>query len=224
MIFLSILILIVAIALPSINQNIRSILYVRISSIIFIYAGALALNALYIQSIGSGIGIYSGLFQVTVISQLLDVFILFIGSLILISWPSINISKNNNSQIPYSGEYSLIVLFSTLGASLLVSSADLISMYLSIELQSFGVYILSTLYRESESATSAGLKYFLLGSLSSCLILLGSGLVYTYTGLTNLESIYNLISVSENTSILQGLSLGIVFIIVGYLFKVSAAP
>ena len=144
-----------AIALPYINQNIRSILYVRISSIIFIYAGALALNALYIQSIGSGIGIYSGLFQVTVISQLLDVFILFIGSLILISWPSINISKNNNSQIPYSGEYSLIVLFSTLGASLLVSSADLISMYLSIELQSFGVYILSTLYRESESATSA---------------------------------------------------------------------
>ena len=224
MIFLSILILIVAIDLPSINQNIISILYVRISSIIFIYAGALALNALYIQSIGSGIGIYSGLFQVTVISQLLDVFILFIGSLILISWPSINISKNNNSQIPYSGEYSLIVLFSTLGASLLVSSADLISMYLSIELQSFGVYILSTLYRESESATSAGLKYFLLGSLSSCLILLGSGLVYTYTGLTNLESIYNLISVSENTSILQGLSLGIVFIIVGYLFKVSAAP
>nr|UDY67682.1 hypothetical protein [Ganoderma lingzhi]UDY67716.1 hypothetical protein [Ganoderma lingzhi]UOL49760.1 hypothetical protein [Ganoderma lingzhi]UOL49980.1 hypothetical protein [Ganoderma lingzhi]UOL50233.1 hypothetical protein [Ganoderma lingzhi] len=70
MIFLSILILIVAIALPSINQNIRSILYVRISSIIFIYAGALAFNAFYIQSIGSGIGIYSGLFQVTSISQL----------------------------------------------------------------------------------------------------------------------------------------------------------
>ena len=73
MIFLSILILIVAIALPSINQNIRSILYVRISSIIFIYAGALAFNAFYIQSIGSGIGVYSGLFQVTTISQLLDV-------------------------------------------------------------------------------------------------------------------------------------------------------
>ena len=225
MIFLSILILIVAIALPSINQNIRSILYVRISSIIFIYAGALAFNAFYIQSIGSGIGIYSGLFQVTSISQLLDVFILLIGSLILISWPSLNISKAKITEnIAYAGEYSLIVLFSTFGASLLVSSADLISMYLSIELQSFGVYILTTLYRDSESATSAGLKYFLLGSLSSCIILLGSGLVYTYTGLTNLESIYNLISVSENTAILQGLSLGIVLIIVGYLFKVSAAP
>nr|WVH37953.1 NADH dehydrogenase subunit 2 [Fomes fomentarius] len=231
MIFLSILILIVAIALPSINQNIRSILYVRISSIIFIYAGALAFNAFYIQSIGSGIGVYSGLFQVTTISQLLDVFILLIGSLILISWPSKYISSmpggTNNKltdKIPYAGEYSLIVLFSTLGASLLVSSADLISMYLSIELQSFGVYILSTLYRDSESATSAGLKYFLLGSLSSCIILLGCGLVYTYSGLTNLESIYNLISVSENTQILQGLSLGIVLIIVGYLFKISAAP
>ena len=225
MIFLSILILIVAIALPTISQNIRSILYVRISSIIFIYAGALAFNAFYIQSIGSGIGIYSGLFQVTTISQLLDVLILLIGSLILISWPSLNISKVKITEnMSYAGEYSLIVLFSTFGASLLVSSADLISMYLSIELQSFGVYILTTLYRDSESATSAGLKYFLLGSLSSCIILLGSGLVYTYTGLTNLESIYNLISVSENTAILQGLSLGIVLIIVGYLFKVSAAP
>ena len=233
MIFLSILILIVAIALPSINQNISSILYVRISSIIFIYAGALALNAFYIQSIGSGIGIYSGLFQVTTISQLLDVFILVIGSLILISWPSNSKSIINNEDknislfsrlTNRSVEYSLIVLFSTFGASLLVSSADLISMYLSIELQSFGVYILTTLYRDSESATSAGLKYFLLGSLSSCIILLGSGLVYTYSGLTNLESIYNLISVSENIQILQGLSLGIVLIIIGYLFKVSAAP
>ena len=231
MIFLSILILIVAIALPSINQNIRSILYVRISSIIFIYAGALALNAFYIQSIGSGIGVYSGLFQVTSISQILDFFILLIGSLILIAWPSQNISRTSVrmkniliEQIPYAGEYSLIVLFTSFGASLLVSSADLISMYLSIELQSFGVYILSTLYRDSESATSAGLKYFLLGSLSSCIILLGSGLVYSYSGLTNLESIYNLISVSENTQILQGLSLGIVLIIIGYLFKVSAAP
>ena len=222
MIFLSILFLIVAIALPSINQNISTILYVRITSIIFIYAGALALNALYIQSIGSGIGIYSGLFQVTNISQLLDVFILIIGSLILISWPfneGFRLNLTNRAS-----EYSLIVLFSTFGASLLISSNDLISMYLSIELQSFGVYILSTLYRDSESATSAGLKYFLLGSLSSCIILLGSGIVYSYTGLTQLESIYNIVSVSDNTQILQGLSLGLVLIIIGYLFKVSAAP
>jgi NADH-ubiquinone oxidoreductase chain 2 len=97
-------------------------------------------------------------------------------------------------------------------------------MYLSIELQSFGVYILATLYRDSESATSAGLKYFLLGGLSSCLILFGAGLIYTFTGLTNFESIYSLISVSYSNNIIQGLNLGFILIIVGFLFKIAAAP
>ena len=90
MIFLSLLILIVAIALPSINKNISSISYIRICSIIFIYSGALILNALFIQSIGSGIGMYSDLFHVTVISQLLDTIIFKISSLILISWPKLD--------------------------------------------------------------------------------------------------------------------------------------
>lgn len=222
MIFTSILILIVAIALPSFNKQISPILFTRISSIIFLYAGVLSLNALYIQSIGSGIGIYSGLFHVTFVSQLIEVFLLITGSLILIAWPlRASTVKNNNKTAT---EYSLIVLFTTLGASLLISSADLVSMYLSIELQSFGLYILATLYRDSESATSAGLKYFLLGGLSSCLILLGAGLIYSFTGLTNFESIYNLISVSDISNINQGLSLGLILIIVGFLFKIAAAP
>ena len=245
MIFISVLILIVVIAIPSFKRQFSLIFLKIISSIIFLYTGALSFNAFYIQLIGSGIGIYSGLFHVTIISQLLEVFLLLIGSLILISWPINNnianivnlpqsqlqnfkkedyINQNfiiNNSKAT---EYSLIVLFNTLGASLLLSSSDLISMYLSIELQSFGLYILATLYRDSESATSAGLKYFLLGGLSSCLILLGASLMYTYTGLTHFESIYNLISVSDNYNIIQGLSLGLVLIIIGFLFKIAAAP
>src|SRR5580693_6905602 len=240
MIFLSILILIVAKALPSCNTNLSPILFTRISAIIFIYAGVLSFNSLYIQSIGSGIGIYSGLFNVTTVSQFIEVFLLIIGSLILIAWPlipNLNIYSNKlyNLKIQqkdakdlyiknYSYEYSLIVLFSTLGASLLISSSDLVSMYLSIELQSFGLYILSTLYRDSESSTSAGLKYFLLGGLSSCLILLGAGLIYSYTGITNFESLYHLISVSELNYIIQGLSLGLIIILIGFLFKISAAP
>src|SRR6202161_718651 len=221
MLFISILILIMVMAISSLKNKIHPIIFQRMSSIILIYAGALSFNALYIQSIGSGIGIYSGLFHVTLVSQLLEIFLLIIGSLILISWPITNfITKKNN----YATEYSLIVLFSTLGASLLVSSADLISMYLSIELQSFGVYILATLFRNSESATSAGLKYFLLGGLSSCIILLGASLMYTYTGLTNFESIYSLISVYDNNNIIQGLNLGLILIIIGFLFKISAAP
>ena len=199
MIFLSILILIVAIALPSFKQQISSITVTRISAIIFIYAGALSFNGLYIQSIGSGVGIYSGLFHVTIISQFLDGILLFLGAFILMAWPLIsstyynkvvhlnngelNDSSSNNAQ-PLQGrnpaannskhniigsytprtEYCLIVLFSALGSSLLISSSDLLSMYLSIELQSFGVYILATLYRKSLLATGAGLKYFLLGA------------------------------------------------------------
>jgi len=108
-------------------------------------------------------------------------------------------------------------------------------MYLSIELQSFAVYILAAIYRNSESATSAGLKYFLLGALSSALILLGSSLIYAYTGLTNFESIYMLSNVVGNEGSLSthgmvsqaptaGIVLGVLIIGVGFLFKVSAAP
>jgi NADH-ubiquinone oxidoreductase chain 2 len=225
MIFISILTLIVAKALPSLNNNLSSIYFTRISAIIFIYAGVLSFNSLYIQSIGSGIGIYSGLFHITQVTQLIEFFFLIIASLILIGWPLIPKQTSKNIiNIKYSTDYSLIVLFSTLGSSLLISSSDLVSMYLSIELQSFGLYILSTLYRDSESSTSAGLKYFLLGGLSSCLILLGAGLIYSFTGLTNFESIYSLISVSEINYIIQGLSLGLIIIIVGFLFKIAAAP
>src|SRR6266576_3328114 len=173
MIFMSILTLIMAKSLPSFFLKIYPVYFLRISAIIFIYAGALSFNTLYIQSIGSGIGIYSGLFHVTQISQIIEIFLLIIGFFILIAWPII-INKDNknytiNFQITksnnYSTDYTIIVLFSTLGSCLLLSSSDLISMYLSIELQSFGLYILSTLYRDSESSTSAGLKYFFLGLL-----------------------------------------------------------
>lgn len=241
MIFLSILILIVAIALPSLNQQLSSLMVTRLSAIIFIYAGALSFNGLYIQSIGSGIGIYSGLFHVTVISQFLDCILFIFGAFILMAWPLISssyyekvvslnslLSESASTSFNLIGlytprtEYCLIVLFSALGSSLLISSSDLLSMYLSIELQSFGLYILATLYRDYESATASGLKYFLLGALSSCFILLGSGLIYTFTGLTNFESIYSLISVSGQ--IISGVSLGVMFIFIGFLFKIAAAP
>jgi NADH-ubiquinone oxidoreductase chain 2 len=227
----------VAKALPLIR--ISNIHFTRISAIILLLSGILSFNILYIQSIGSGIGIYSGLFQITNISQTIEIFFLLIGSIILIGWPIIN-NKNINDmrtlQPKYIGkletneiaiDYSIIVLFSTLGSSLLVSSFDLISIYLSIELQSFGLYILSTIYRNSENSTNAGLKYFLLGGFSSCIILLGFGIIYSYTGMTQLESIYTLLSAGAYQNIdyiIQGTLLGIVLIIIGLLFKIAAAP
>nr|YP_009710838.1 NADH dehydrogenase subunit 2 [Paxillus rubicundulus]QFZ98787.1 NADH dehydrogenase subunit 2 [Paxillus rubicundulus] len=247
MIFISLLILIMAIAIPSIRFNLSPNLFIRLTAIIFIFAAGLACNSLYIQSIESGLGIYSGLFHVTVTSQFIDIFIFITAALILTAWPIFNKQLFNNSYKNNSNfspeldkftlvnnnsnpttEYSLIILFSTLGSSLLLSSADFISMYLSLELQSFGVYILATLYRNSESATAAGLKYFLLGGLSSCVILLGIALIYSYSGITNFESIFSLNSVLHAFGSYQSSSLGIIlgfiFIFLGLLFKIAAAP
>jgi NADH-ubiquinone oxidoreductase chain 2 len=191
----------------------------------------LSLNSLNLESIGSGIGIYSGFFQVTTISQLIEIFLFIVGGGILVAWPSnfvtIKSSLSYLSTEKYSTDYSLVVLFSSLGSSLLISSYDLISVYLSIELQSFGLYVLSTLYRDSESSTKAGLKYFLLGGLSSCIILLGTGIIYSYTGTTNLESLYIINSVIIDVNqqyIIQGISLGLSLIFIGFLFKIAAAP
>jgi NADH-ubiquinone oxidoreductase chain 2 len=143
MIFISIITLIAAKALPLFNK-ISSIHISRIASIIFIYTGASSFNCFYIQSIGSGIGIYSGLFHITPISQLMEIFLFFIGGCILIGWPQVvqSDTSTNSGYVfkssDYSTDYSIIVLFSILGSSLLISSFDLISVYLSIELQSFG--------------------------------------------------------------------------------------
>ena|ERR1700712_5376570 len=140
----------------------------------------------------------------------------------------------SSTAYPTIPEFPMLILFTTIGATFLLASADLVSMYLAIELQSFGVYILAAVYRDSESATAAGLKYFLLGALSSALILLGSALVYSYTGLTNLDSIYELISVLGPSASFSGIdstlsygvvvTLGFILISVGLLFKVASAP
>jgi len=98
-------------------------------------------------------------------------------------------------------EYALITVFILCGAVFLISTGDLISIFLSIELQSYGLYILSTLYRDSESATASGLTYFLLGGLSSCFILLGSALLYANSGTTSLDNLYIITSISEITDL-----------------------
>src|SRR6267378_3675040 len=168
MIFISILTLIVAKALPVLNTNISSVHFFRSTSLVFIITGFITLNSLYLETIGTGIGIYSGLFHVTQITQFIETFFYLIVGLVLIGWPQI-ITKVNKVKYyltdKYSTDYSLIILFSSLGSSLLIGSSDLISLYLSIELQSFGLYVLATLYRNSESSTNLGLILIFIGFL-----------------------------------------------------------
>jgi NADH-ubiquinone oxidoreductase chain 2 len=122
-----------------------------------------------------------------------------------------------------------------------MSTGDLISIFLAIELQSYGLYILCSLYRDSESSTGSALTYFLLGGLSSCFILLGSALLYANSGTTALDNIYIITSISDvqikigessNYNYLSSLYLyqsyfyhiSLIIMVVGFLFKVSAAP
>ena len=216
------------IAIPLSSSNISSVQLTRVTSIAFFFAAALSFNAYYVTTIGSGVSLYSGLFHVSTVSMAIELFIFVVGGLILLPWASSVHTANltGDSVRPTIAEYPMIVVFTTIGASFLVSSTDLVSLYLAIELQSFAVYILAALYRNSESATAAGLKYFLLGALSSAFILLGSSLIYGYTGLTNLDAISSLVSVSSSAdaSVTQGVVLGLVIMTVGFLFKVASAP
>jgi len=116
-------------------------------------------------------------------------------------------------------EYPIIILASTLGMILMISSYDLIVFYLGLELQSLCLYILASFKRDDERSTEAGLKYFVLSALASGLLLYGCSFIYGFTGSTNFEIISE--NLSEGNT---GAVFGMVFIIVGLAFKVSAVP
>ena len=116
-------------------------------------------------------------------------------------------------------EYPLLLLFSILGMFFMISSNDLMSFYLGLELQSLALYILASIDRDNLKSNESGIKYFVLSALSSGLLLYGCSLLYGFTGSTNFEEI-NLKMEIENT----GAIFAMVFILVGLAFKVSAVP
>ena len=116
-------------------------------------------------------------------------------------------------------EYPILVLTSILGMFVMVSSNNLMGLYLGIELQSLSLYVLASLNRDSIKSTEAGVKYFVLGALSSGLLLYGCSLIYGFTGSTN----YYIIAKSFDPNNLA-LLFGLVFILVGLAFKISAVP
>lgn len=117
-------------------------------------------------------------------------------------------------------EYPLLILFSGLGMMLMVSAHDLLSLYMGLELQSLALYVLASIRRDSVKSSEAGLKYFVLGALSSGMLLFGASLVYGYTGSTNFTVIGDTLSEANNI----GATIGLVFLLAGLAFKVSAAP
>ena len=236
----------------------KSILYSRVAISILLLSALITYDNLSLLFLAKGIGIFGGLFHTTATTNTFHIFIFLITSVILLLtsfyprkvWLKHNSSPNRIlfTKLIYYGtlitnkmgeqykiiEYSLIILFIVTGSVFLISTSDLVSIFLSIELQSYGLYLLSTIYRDSEPATSGGLMYFLLGGLSSCFILLSTALLYANSGTTNLDSLYIITSISnESKENLTGLlywykpyyiHISLLFMGVGFLFKVSAAP
>lgn len=230
-----------------------SILFSRIAIIALIYS--MLHYMVSISMLTNGISLHGGLLHITNITQIFHVFI-FSVSIIILQLTSfyprkVWIPKHESLQqqlfnnfVYYRSkivnkmgeqfkiiEYPLILLFIVTGAVFLISTNDLVSIFLSIELQSYGLYLLSTLYRNSELATTGGLIYFLLGGLSSCFILLGTALLYANSGTTNLDGLYIITAVSDSTNNYlyfwyqpYYINLALLIFSVGFLFKISAAP
>ena len=228
-----------------------SILYNRIAIIILIYCIFNDITSLIVVT--KGVGLHGGLLLINNITQIFHIFVYLASILVLTltsfyprkvwvvehtSLQSLFFNKfifYNTKIINKMGEqfklteYPLILLFIVTGAIFLMSTNDLVSIFLSIELQSYGLYILSTIYRNSELSTTGGLIYFLLGGLSSCFILLGTGLIYANSGSTSLDSLYIITSISDiNCTDLwykpYYINLSLIIFTIGFLFKISAAP
>ncbi len=118
-------------------------------------------------------------------------------------------------------EYPILVALSVVGMMVMVSAGDLIALYMGLELQSLSLYVITSIRRDSVRSTEAGLKYFILGALSSGMLLYGASLTYGFAGTTTFEGI---IGVATEGEIPLGLLFGLVFLITGLAFKVSAVP
>jgi NADH-quinone oxidoreductase subunit N len=129
---------------------------------------------------------------------------------------SIDYDRSENQQ---RFEYSVLIVLSTLGMLMLISAADLIALYLGLELMSLPLYVVAASHRNSLRSSEAGLKYFVLGALSSGMLLYGASLVYGFTGTVSFSGIAH--SAAEAGT---GLVFGLVFLFAGFCFKVSAVP
>lgn len=117
-------------------------------------------------------------------------------------------------------EYPVIVLLAVIGMYMMVSANDMMALYVGLELQSLSLYILAAFKRDSVRSSEAGLKYFMLGALASCMLLYGASLIYGYAGTTNFETLATRLSVDQPIGVL----IGLVFVAAGLAFKVSAVP
>tara|TARA_B100000287_G_scaffold405115_1_gene428424 strand:+ start:175 stop:1548 length:1374 start_codon:yes stop_codon:yes gene_type:complete len=161
--------------------------------------------------------VFNGFFIIDSFGSFLKLIILISAGLIIFFYL---IVKNEESlKRP---EFPLVVLLSLIGMLLMVSANNLLSLFVSIELQSLGLYVLVSFSKEDLNSSEAGVKYFVIGSLSTCIFLFGSSLIYGLVGSTDFSIISNYMS--DQPSIPMVLIVGLIFILVSISLKISAAP
>lgn len=158
---------------------------------------------------------------------LIDNFSLFIKSILVLTFIITLLVSLKYNYIEKINVFELIILFllAVLGLLLLVSAYNFISLYLALELQSFCLYILAAINRNSEFSTEAGLKYFVLGAFFSGLLLFGFSLIYGFSGVSDYGGLQQFLLISSrNTYTITSITIASIFIISAFLFKLSAAP
>ena len=158
----------------------------------------------------------SGIFIRDTFSKFFQILILLSVSCLLFTSKQY-LQKNNL----FKPEYPILIIFSTLGMMIMISSNNFLLLYLGLEIQSLSLYVVSSFRRDNYKSTEAGLKYFILGSLSSGLMLFGISLIYGSTGSINFEVISSMIHFE---GFFPGIVAGLVFLICGFAFKASAVP
>ena len=159
---------------------------------------------------------FAGAFVIDTFGRVMKLLTLF-GSAVAIVLSVHFMKRENMARF----EYPILVLLATTGMMMMISANDLIALYMGLELQSLALYVVAAINRDSARSSEAGLKYFVLGALSSGMLLYGASLVYGFTGSTGFAQIATALA-AQGTSI--GLIFGLVFVIAGLAFKVGAVP
>ncbi len=184
----------------------------------YLTVGAMLFAAFLAMGYGEGrVVTFNGLFVMDAFGVFMKVLVLLAAALIvLMSLGYIEREGMNRFEFP------ILMLFATLGMLMMISANDLMSLYVGLETQSLALYVIAAFQRDSDRSTEAGLKYFMLGALSSGLLLYGSSLVYGFAGTTSFDKIAALFASGTHPSI--GVIIGLVFVAAGLAFKISAVP
>ena len=173
-------------------------------------------GAFIVLGSGSSAQAFHGAFVVDTFSRFMKALVLFGSATAII----LSVQFMKQAKLA-SFEFPVLILFATLGMMMMVSANGLIALYMGLELQSLALYVVAAINRDSSKSSEAGLKYFVLGALSSGMLLYGASLIYGFTGTTLFEGIAAFLKANDGGI---GLTFGLVFFTAGLAFKISAVP